>query len=186
MSFLNTLPPNTNLLHVFKAFPHTSKPLLEFHEAVLRGPSPFSDAERELIAAYVSALNRCRYCRAVHTATAERLGIAHGLVEHLIEDFDCAPLDSKMKPVLRYAHRLTRDVSGVTDADAKAVFAAGWDEGALHALVAVTALFNLMNRLLQGLRIEAPAPYVEQAPVRVAPTGVQALLRTPWPSVHLA
>src|SRR5260221_8032392 len=179
MSFLNTLPPNTNLLHVFKAFPHTSKPLLEFHEAVLRGPSPFSDAERELIAAYVSALNRCRYCRAVHTATAERLGIAHGLVEHLIEDFDCAPLDSKMKPVLRYAHRLTRDVSGVTDADAKAVFAAGWDEVALHALVALTALFNLMNRLIRGLSIPAPPPHQKNDPPSLPPQGFQTRHPTP-------
>jgi hypothetical protein len=47
MSFLSTLPPSTNLMHVFKAFSHTSKPLLEFHEVLLRGPSPFSEAERE-------------------------------------------------------------------------------------------------------------------------------------------
>lgn len=30
-------------------------------QAVLRGPSPWSVGERELMAAYVSALNRCRF-----------------------------------------------------------------------------------------------------------------------------
>lgn len=176
MSFLTTLPPNTNLLHVFKAFSHLSKPLLEFHEALLRGPSPFSEAERELIAAYVSALNGCRYCRAVHTATAERLGITNGLVAQLIEEFDTAPVDPKMKPVLRYARRLTRDASGVTKADTEAVFAAGWDDTALHTLVSVTALFNLMNRLVEGLGIEPTPEYVDQAADRLAKRGYQPLI----------
>jgi alkylhydroperoxidase family enzyme len=48
-------------------FPETRKPLIEFHEVLLRGPSPFTEAERELIAAYVSGLNRCRYCHGVRS-----------------------------------------------------------------------------------------------------------------------
>jgi AhpD family alkylhydroperoxidase len=40
--------------------------------------SPFSAPEREPIAAYVSGLNHYRYCHAVHTATAERLGVLVG------------------------------------------------------------------------------------------------------------
>lgn len=143
---------------------------------LLRGASSFSEAERELIAAYVSALNGCRYCRAVHTATAERLGIPNGLVAQLLEDFDSAPVDPKMKPVLRYSRWLTRDVSGVTKAEAEAVFAAGWDEAALHDLVAVTALFNLMNRLVEGLGIEPAPEYVEQAADRLAKRGYQPLI----------
>ena len=77
MPFLPSLRAGASLLDVFKTFPETSKPLIEFHEALLRGPSPFTAAERELIAAYVSGLNRCRYCHGVHTATAERLGVPH-------------------------------------------------------------------------------------------------------------
>lgn len=42
-------------------------------------------AERELIAAYVSGLNRCRYCHGVHTATAELLGVEEGTLRHLID-----------------------------------------------------------------------------------------------------
>ena len=88
MPFLPSLRAGASLLDVFKAFPETSKLLIEFHEALLRGPSPFSEAERELIAAYVSALNRCRYCQGVHTATAERLGAPDGAVQQLIEGIE--------------------------------------------------------------------------------------------------
>ena len=51
------------LLAVFRAYPDTARPLLDYHQALLRGRSPLSVAERELIAAYVSGLNACRYCR---------------------------------------------------------------------------------------------------------------------------
>ncbi len=70
MTFLPSLPDDAVLLDVFRAFPQTARPLLEYHQALLRGPSPLSVAERELIAAFVSGLNACRYCHGVHTATA--------------------------------------------------------------------------------------------------------------------
>lgn len=92
MPFLSSLAGEASLLDVFKSFPGTSRPLLEFHEALMRGPSPFSAAERELIAAYVSSLSGCRYCGGVHTATAELLGTPAGTVERLIENFDDAPI----------------------------------------------------------------------------------------------
>src|SRR2546430_13592058 len=74
MSFLKSLPPDAGLLQVFQAFPKAARPLLEYHEVLLRGDSPFSAADREMIAAYVSALNKCEYCRAVHSQTAVALG----------------------------------------------------------------------------------------------------------------
>jgi hypothetical protein len=53
MVHLPSLPKNETLLDVFKTFPETNRPLLEFHEALLRGTSPFTEAEREPIAARV-------------------------------------------------------------------------------------------------------------------------------------
>lgn len=55
-----------------------------------------------------------------------------------------------MRPILHYVRKLTEDPSSVTDADAKAVLDAGWDERALHHAVHVCALFNFMNRLVEG------------------------------------
>ena len=53
--------------------------------------------------------------------------------------------------LLRYVGKLTSNPSKITPADAEAVLAAGWDERALHDAVAVCALFNMMNRLVDGL-----------------------------------
>jgi uncharacterized peroxidase-related enzyme len=132
--------------------------------------------ERELIAAYVSGLNRCRYCHGVHTTTAERLGAPPGLAGRLIESFDLDEAPEKLQPVLLYAQKLTRDPASITRADAEAIFAAGWNETALYHTVAVTALFNFMNRLVEGLGIELDLAYVQGAAQRLADRGYSSLL----------
>lgn len=175
MPFLKSLPENAVLLNVFKAYPGPARELLGYHEVVLRGASPLSVAERELIAAFVSALNGCRYCRGVHSATAEVLGFAEGTVDALMDDIDKAAIDNRLKPILHYAGKLTRQPDGLTQADADAVFAAGWDDQALHDTVSVCALFNFMNRLVEGLGITADSRYFAAAAERLASGGYAGL-----------
>ena len=176
MPHLRSLRGGASLIDVFKAFPQTSAPLIEFHEALLRGRSPFTATERELIAAYVSGLNRCRYCHGVHTAAAERMGVEVGLLPRILRDGDLVGVDAKLRPVLTLARKLTAAPDSVTRADAQAVFAAGWDDAALYYAVAVTALFNLMNRLVEGLGIELDPTYVGPAAERLAERGYLPLL----------
>ena len=125
MSFLPSFRPDAVLLDVFKAFPDTSRPLLDYHEALLRGPSPFTPAERELIAAYVSGLNACQYCHGVHTETAQAFGVPEGLLGELLADLDTANIEEGLRPVLRYVRKLTLTPSRITAVDAEDVFAAG-------------------------------------------------------------
>jgi uncharacterized peroxidase-related enzyme len=177
MAYLKGLPAAAVLLQVFKAFPSTSRPLLAYHEALLRGPSPLSVAERELIAGFVSGLNACHYCHGVHEATAREFGMPPGLMAQLLDDVDRAPVSEKLKPMLRYVAKLTASPGRMTPADADAVFAAGWDDQALHDAVSVCALFNLMNRLVQGLGIDAGEDYFGSAARRLREGGYGGLLK---------
>jgi uncharacterized peroxidase-related enzyme len=163
MPYLPSLPENAVLLDVFRAFPDLVAPLTDYHRIVLRGPSPFSVAERELMAAYVSALNDCQYCHGVHGATAEAFGVAPGVLTSLVRDLDSAPVDERFKPLLRYLRILTLTPARLTRADADAVYAAGWDEQALHDAVSVCALFNFMNRIVEGFGIKADGTYFAAA-----------------------
>ena len=176
MPFLPSLTSGASVIDVFKAFPEPSKPLIEFHEVLLRGPSPFSVAERELIAAFVSGLNHCRFCHGVHTATAERLGIEQGLIPRLVREFEPSAVPGRMAPVLAYARKLTLTPDCMSKSDAEAVFAVGWDGAALYYVVAVTALFNFMNRLVEGLGIELDPSYLEPASKRLAERGYLPLI----------
>jgi uncharacterized peroxidase-related enzyme len=177
MSYLKSLPPDAVLLHLFKLYPETSKPLLEYHQLLLRGPSPLSIGQRELIAAYVSALNACHYCHGVHQATAARFGVAEAVLTGLMADVETAQVEEKLKPILHYVRKLTFSPAKMTPAEAEAVYAAGWDEKALHDAVSVCALFNFMNRLVEGLGIDAGADYFQVASERLATGGYAGLIR---------
>lgn len=56
MSRFPSLPTGSQLFNVFRRFPLGVRPLLEYHDLRLRGPSPLWVGQRELIAAYVAAL----------------------------------------------------------------------------------------------------------------------------------
>lgn len=176
MAFLHSLSPSASLLDVFKAFPDTARPLIEYHEVLMRGPSPLSVAQRELIAAYVSGLNACAYCHGVHQATAEAFGVPEGLLAALLHDLDRAPVEESVRPVLHYVRKLTLTPNRIGQGDADAVFAAGWSDHALHDAACVCGLFSLMNRMVSGLGVEAGAAYQKLAGSRLADHGYSRLL----------
>jgi uncharacterized peroxidase-related enzyme len=175
--YLKSLPEDAVLLHLFKAHPDTARPLIDFHELVMRGPSPLSDGERELIAAYVSGVNSCDYCHGIHTKTAEAFGVEPGLLEAAVNDLDTAPVDDKLRPILRYVGKLTATPARMVPADAEAVYAAGWDETALYHAILVCALFNFMNRIVDGTGISADENYYSTSGNRLHEIGYAGLKR---------
>ncbi len=176
MPHLPSLPEGATLRDIFSRFPATSKPLLDYHEVLLRGPSPLTVAERELIAAYVSGLNQCGYCHGIHSRTAEAFGVEEGLLTDLLEDLDKAAVADRLRPVLAYVGKLTRTPHRMAEADAEAVFAAGWNEQALHDAVSVCALFNFMNRLVEGMGLEGDPGYAMTAGKRLHDDGYAGLV----------
>lgn len=155
MSIFPSLPDNHQLPDVFRRFPATVAPLLAYHDRVLRDWSPLTVAERELIAAYVSGLNACTYCHGAHVVASRAFGIDPALFEGLMADVATSQVDEKLKPILAYVGKLTRTPAMMTTADADRVYAAGWDEQALFDAVGVCALFNMMNRIVEGTGIKA-------------------------------
>jgi len=149
-SFFHSLGEEGSVAAILRLNRPAGLALIDYHSAVLRQPSALTPGERELIAAFVSALNACSYCTGVHGETARAFGLADGVLEALAEDVDAAPVAERLKPILHYARKLTLSPSRLVQADADAVFAAGWDEQALHDAINVIALYNFMNRLLEG------------------------------------
>lgn len=155
MARLPSLPDGADLTHVFRRFPMGVKPLCEYTDDLLRGPSPFSVGEREFIAAYVSGINACRYCHGAHSIIAELHGIDANLLNSVLNDPAGAGVEPKMLPVLDYVRKLTETPAQLTDADAQRVFDAGWSEEALYHAISVCALFNFMNRIVEGCGVES-------------------------------
>lgn len=156
----------SELKEVFRAFPEVSHPLALHRHALMRGPSPFTPAERELIAAFTSMLNACSYCYAEHNAVAASFGLSADLLQSLFDDIEASPVDVRMRPVFHYVKKLTLSPSRVVAADVEPIFAAGWDDTAVFHAASVCGLFCLDNRLVQGLGVPAQPQEVFAGTVR--------------------
>jgi uncharacterized peroxidase-related enzyme len=163
MPFFPSLRDDATTKDVFRAHQDIYSHHTRVSEAIMRGPSPLTPAQRELIGAYVSALNACHYCYGGHREAAKVFGVAPETIDGLIKDLATAPIDSKLRPILAFVKKLTLTPAQMTQADADDVFAAGWAEDALHSAIAVCCHFNFMNRLVDGHGIKAdPALFTER------------------------
>jgi uncharacterized peroxidase-related enzyme len=154
MSYLPSAP-NATLLDAYTAYPELAKPLHDLAEALMRGPSALGAGERELIGAYISALNGCAFCRQAHLGAAERFGIDPAVLDELLSNIEGASVAPGLRPLLRYLRKLNAAPAEIAQADVDAVLAAGWDERTLIQAAGVCGLFNLMNRIVEGLGIES-------------------------------
>ena len=169
MPLLRSLPENATLADLRSRHSELFELMRPYAQQLMRGPSPLSPGEREMIAAYVSGTNSCRFCFGAHSRTAQGFGIDENLFSALMDNIDTAPIDPKLKPILNYVGKLTQTPSRMTPADAEAVYGAGWDEEALVHAIAVCAYFNQMNRLVEGAGIVGtPDDYAKSAERLVA------------------
>jgi uncharacterized peroxidase-related enzyme len=157
MAFLPSMP-DADMKDTLAREPAIGIPFSQLNEAVMRGDAPFTAGERELIAAYVSALNGCDYCQCEHAALAAAFGFPAGLLAQLLQDVDTAEVSESFRAALVYARKLTQCPTQLGPADVEALFAAGHDERAVYFLVFVTAVFTMSNRIVQGLGLTTPSP----------------------------
>lgn len=150
MPFFKSLPEKAGPPAVFMQHPELYGLWSEMSEMMMNGESPLSQAERELILAYAAGAAGCTFVYVAHSEVAYAWGIEEGLLDKLLEDPDSAPVESKQKPLLAYVRKLAATPSEMTQADADAVFEAGWDEHALHDAIAITARAAFMQRLVKG------------------------------------
>ncbi|MEV6098776.1 carboxymuconolactone decarboxylase family protein [Nocardia sp. NPDC051981] len=115
------------------------------HEA-MRGPSAWSVADRELMAAYISKVNDCDFCIGAHTATAAQADADDDRVQSVLTDVGSAPIEDGLRATLRMLGTLTREGT-VTSADMRKVLSAGVTPQQIEDALAVCAAFNTTNRL---------------------------------------
>ncbi len=176
-----TLPEGLpGIIGPMMAYPETEKPLNDLAQALLRGPSSLTPAERELIATYVSSQNQCMFCMSTHGAAAKNLLNGNGaIVDQVKADFHSAPVSDKMKALLVIAGKVQQGGRRVTTEDVARAREHGADDKAIHDTVLIAAAFCMFNRYVDGLDTlipENPDAY-EQSGIRLARDGYQNSIR---------
>jgi len=145
MALLRSLPENATLADLRRTYFDLLEKLPPYGHRLMRGPSPLTPGERELIAAFVSGVNSCRYCHGARSLVARAFGVDETVLAASLDNTDVALVDARLKPTLRYVRKLTETPSRMTAADAAAVYDAGWNDEALLHAIAVCAYFNNMS-----------------------------------------
>jgi len=147
--------PGIRSLVMFR--PETGKSLYELAQVLLRGESPLTEAERELIAAYVSHRNDCMFCMSSHAAASRCLyGNDAAVVDDVLTDMQRSDVSEKMKALLHIAGKVQVLGKEVTLSDIEAARALGANARELHDTVLIAATFCMFNRYVDGLASSTP------------------------------
>jgi uncharacterized peroxidase-related enzyme len=142
---------------LFAFRPETAGPLGALAEVLLRGDNTLTRGEREMIAAYVSGLNECRFCASSHSAfAAAQLPEGMALVDQVHADRDTAPITPKLRALLAIAAAVQASGRDVTGKLVDAAKAEGATEQEIHDTVLIAAAFCMFNRYVDGLATDAP------------------------------
>lgn len=147
--------PGIRSLVMFR--PETGQHLYDLAQVLLRGESPLSEAERELMAAYVSYFNNCMFCCNSHAAAARCLyGEAKSIVDDVLADLHEADIPDKLKALLIIAGKVQIMGKKVTPADIGLAKALGASDREIHDTVLIAATFCMFNRYVDGLASLTP------------------------------
>ena len=162
---------------VFLRSPNVYRPLLDFIETVMVGPSELTKAEREIIAAQVSRLNGCEFCLEAHRATLSAMDVPTDIVSTLEKGADIEGVSDTVRHLLVFAEKLTRTPAAVTQRDIDILTDLGIAEQTIEDAINVVSLFNYVNRLVDAFGVEGSPDYFKLVGRSLAKNGYANLLR---------
>jgi len=137
--------------NVFLAYgyaPEQFRAFFDYYDAVVEGAA-ISRAEIEMVVVAVSGANDCHYCTVAHGALLRLYADDPLIADQIAANHRNADLDERHRAMLDFAVTLTEDQSRIDDAAVAALEEAGLSRREIWDVGAVTALFNLSNRMAQ-------------------------------------
>ena len=131
------------------------KPMSAVTQEAMRGPSSWSVADRELMAAFIAKTNECEFCIKAHSAVAQRAYGDEQRVSELLSDPKNAHIAEPLRATLLMLGKLTRDHM-VTADDMRSVLAAGASRQQIEDALAVCFSFNVIGRLADAFGFSIP------------------------------
>jgi uncharacterized peroxidase-related enzyme len=137
-------------------------PMQAVTQEAMRGPSAWSVADRELMAAVVAKTNACEWCTKAHAAVAEGAYRDGAKVSGVLSNFETATIEEPLRATLRMLCKLTREHTVNAD-DMRAVLAAGASRDQIEDALAVCFSFNTIGRLADAFGFFLPGPKAFEA-----------------------
>ncbi len=148
-----------NVFAVYTLQPDHMLRWIKLFNAILRGPSDLTPAEREMIGVAVSAENRCLYCLVSHGAELRQLTGDPILADQIAHDYRRAAIDERTRAMLDYAVKLTRTPVECSPTDLETLRRYGFSDQTIFAIAETAAMFNFTNRLASASGMQPNREY---------------------------
>jgi len=138
--------PNVFLAYAYK--PSHFRGFFEYYDALVED-TELTRREIEMIIVAVSGANGCYYCNVAHGALLRVYGDDPLLADQLVANHRHADIGDRHRAMLDFAVELTENQTAIDDAAVEAMLEAGFSREEVWDVGAVTAFFNLSNRMAQ-------------------------------------
>ncbi len=176
MSFLSYAKNFQGVGEIFMRDSKRYLPFVQLLDNVMSCESEMTQAQREMVALYSSAVNSCNYCVGSHSSVLNSLGAQEDHVCSLAEG-SLAQVEDRMKEMLSFAQKLAVEPGKVVKADIDTVRAAGWSEQAIEDAICVVSTFAFLNRLVDGFGLEGNDAHFDQVGGMVSQQGYSPLVK---------
>jgi len=135
--------------NVFSAFaykPSHFRAFFAYHDALV-DDTALDREEVEMLVVAVSGRNHCYYCNVAHGALLRIYSGNPELADQLVANYRQADVSEKRMAMLDVAVKLTEQPDRVTEADLERLAEVGYSPEEMWDIAAVTAFFNLSNRM---------------------------------------
>jgi uncharacterized peroxidase-related enzyme len=136
-----------NVLAVYSFDEKKLRAFIDMYNDLMLGGSRLTKLEREMIAVVVSSANRCYYCLTAHGHALREMSGDPSLGETLVMNWRVARVTRKQRAMLAFAHRLTVEPWSDAAEGRDALRRAGFSDRDIWDIIAVTAFFNMTNRV---------------------------------------
>jgi uncharacterized peroxidase-related enzyme len=131
------------------------RPMTAVTQEGMRGPSPWSVGDRELMAAVVAKVNDSAFCTAAHAAVATGAYRDEAKVAAVLANTETAPIEAPLRATLKLLRKLAQE-HAVSAEDMRAALAAGATRAQIEDALAVAFAFNVTARLSDAFGFFVP------------------------------
>lgn len=144
----------SNILKVHSLNPGALGNHLDLYMTLMFGKSGLSRAEREAIGVVVSAENDCAYCVNHHVEALKNYIKDEEVLGMLATADGLETLEPRLSNIVRHAEKLTSAPGAMTESDLGELRAVGLTDTDILDITLITAYFNFVNRIAQGLGVD--------------------------------
>ena len=178
MKTIEMLDPQGGLLEVYGKFPEIAKVFVPLFETVMRNDNTqLSLGKRELIALYVSVLNKCDYCIKIHSESSRALGIKEERIQEFVNKGTFDGADENYKPIFELVRKMVTNVKSITKLDYDNAKDKGWNDQTLVSLASVVGAYHMTNVFCSSLGFEVDVKGAKQTGSFLAKSGYTPVLK---------